>query len=94
MGAAVDVMAFDEQGQAVTYERKIEICARAYRLLTRQAGFRAEDIIFDVNILAIGTGLEEHNNYNLELKQAIAYNCLQIQNRRFRISISGNGGYC
>ena len=66
-------MAFDEQGQAVTYERKIEICERAYRLLTRQAGFRAEDIIFDVNILAIGTGLEEHNNYAVDFIRAIAW---------------------
>mgnify|MGYP002550941030 CR=1 FL=1 len=73
LGAAVVVMAFDEQGQAVTYERKIEICERAYRLLTRQAGFRAEDIIFDVNILAIGTGLEEHNNYAVDFIRAIAW---------------------
>lgn len=72
LGAAVVVMAFDEQGQAVTYERKIEICERAYRLLTRQAGFRAEDI-FDVNILAIGTGLEEHNNYAVDFIRAIAW---------------------
>ena len=73
LGAAVVVMAFDEQGQAVTYERKIEICGRAFRLLTRQAGFQTEDIIFDVNILAIGTGLEEHNNYAVDFIRAVAW---------------------
>ena len=60
-GAAVVVMAFDEQGQADTVERKVEICERAYRLLIEQAGFEPEDIIFDPNILAIATGMEEHN---------------------------------
>src|SRR4029079_19386411 len=59
-GAAVVVMAFDEEGQAVTVERKIEICKRAHRLLTEQAGFPSEDIIFDANILTVGTGIEEH----------------------------------
>lgn len=73
LGAAVVVMAFDEQGQAVTYERKIEICARAHQILTRKAGFRPEDIIFDVNILAIGTGLEEHNNYAVDFIRAVAW---------------------
>ena len=73
LGAAVVVMAFDEKGQAVTYERKIEICRRAYHLLTRKAGFRPEDIIFDVNILAIGTGLEEHNNYAVDFIRAVAW---------------------
>lgn len=73
LGAAVVVMAFDEQGQAVTYERKIEICQRAYRLLTGKAGFRAEDIIFDVNILAVGTGLEEHNNYGVDFIRAVGW---------------------
>ena len=62
-GAAVIVMAFDEQGQADTAERKVEICRRAYRILTEQVGFRPEDIIFDPNIFAIATGIEEHNNY-------------------------------
>lgn len=62
-GAAVVVMAFDERGQADTYERKIEICARAYRLLTEKAGFPPEDIIFDPNILTVATGIEEHNSY-------------------------------
>jgi 5-methyltetrahydrofolate--homocysteine methyltransferase len=66
-GAAVIVMAFDEQGQADTYERKVEICTRAYRILTEQVGFPPEDIIFDPNIFAVGTGLEEHAGY------AVAY---------------------
>ncbi|MDE6450717.1 MAG: dihydropteroate synthase, partial [Odoribacter sp.] len=73
LGAAVVVMAFDEQGQAVSYERKIEICKRAYRLLTEETGFRPEDIIFDVNILAIGTGLEEHNHYGVDFIRAVAW---------------------
>jgi 5-methyltetrahydrofolate--homocysteine methyltransferase len=62
-GAAVIVMAFDEQGQADSFERKIEICQRAYRLLTEEAKFPPEDIIFDPNIFAIATGIEEHNEY-------------------------------
>ncbi|HXZ66455.1 MAG TPA: methionine synthase [Streptosporangiaceae bacterium] len=62
-GAGVVVMAFDEQGQADTVERKVEICARAYDLLTQQAGFAPEDIIFDPNVLAVATGIEEHNSY-------------------------------
>ena len=62
-GAAVIIMAFDEKGQADTYERKIEICCRSYNLLTIQAGFSPEDIIFDPNIFAVATGLEEHNEY-------------------------------
>jgi 5-methyltetrahydrofolate--homocysteine methyltransferase len=62
-GAAVVVMAFDERGQAETAERKFEICRRAYRLLTEQAGFPPEDIIFDPNIFAVATGIEEHNDY-------------------------------
>ena len=69
-GAAVIVMAFDEQGQADTADRKVEICTRAYRLLTEQAGFPPEDIIFDPNIFAIGTGIEEHNNYAVEFIEA------------------------
>lgn len=69
-GAAVVVMAFDEQGQADTYERKIEICERAYHLLTEKANFPAEDIIFDPNILAIGTGIDEHNNYGVNFIKA------------------------
>ena len=62
-GAAVVVMAFDERGQADTYERKIEVCERAYRLLTERIGFPAQDIIFDPNVLTVATGIEEHNNY-------------------------------
>ena len=70
MGAAVVVMCFDEQGQATSFERRIEIAERAYTLLTRQVGFRAEDIIFDPNILAIATGMEEHDNYALDFIKA------------------------
>ncbi|BCJ77136.1 5-methyltetrahydrofolate--homocysteine methyltransferase [Catellatospora sp. IY07-71] len=62
-GAGVVVMAFDEQGQADTVERKVEICARAYDLLTQQAGFAPEDIVFDPNVLAVATGIAEHNGY-------------------------------
>ncbi|MGE5679465.1 MAG: methionine synthase [Bacillota bacterium] len=69
-GAAVIVMAFDEQGQADTLERKIEICRRAYRILTEEIGFPAEDIIFDPNILTIATGIEEHNNYAINFIEA------------------------
>ena len=70
LGAAVVVMCFDEQGQATTYERRIEIAARSYRLLTEQAGIAPEDIIFDPNILAIATGMEEHNAYALDFIRA------------------------
>jgi 5-methyltetrahydrofolate--homocysteine methyltransferase len=69
-GAAVIVMAFDEQGQADTAERKVEICRRAYRILTERVGFAPEDIIFDPNIFAIATGIEEHNNYALDYIEA------------------------
>jgi 5-methyltetrahydrofolate--homocysteine methyltransferase len=69
-GAAAIVMAFDEKGQADTFERKVEICRRAYELLTRQVGFPAEDIIFDPNIFAIATGIEEHNNYAVDFINA------------------------
>ncbi|HEV3261009.1 MAG TPA: methionine synthase [Gemmataceae bacterium] len=70
-GAAVVVMAFDEQGQAVTAERKVAICARAHKLLTEQLGFASSDIIFDANILTVGTGIEEHNNYAVEFIEAV-----------------------
>jgi 5-methyltetrahydrofolate--homocysteine methyltransferase len=70
-GAAVVVMAFDEEGQAVTVDRKVAICGRAFDLLTKKAGFPAEDIIFDVNILTVGTGIEEHNNYAVEFIEAV-----------------------
>ncbi len=69
-GAAAVVMAFDEQGQADTYQRKIDICARAYRLLVDELGFAAEDIIFDPNIFAIATGIEEHSNYAVDFIEA------------------------
>lgn len=69
-GAAVVVMAFDEQGQATTFERKIEICSRAYRLLTERVGFAARDIIFDPNILTIATGIAEHDKYALDFIRA------------------------
>ncbi|GLS29719.1 methionine synthase (B12-dependent) [Mesorhizobium albiziae] len=69
-GAAVVVMAFDEQGQADTQARKVEICTRAYRLLTEQAGFPPEDIVFDPNIFAVATGIEEHNNYGVDFIEA------------------------
>ena len=69
-GAAVVAMAFDEKGQADTFERKIEVCAREYKLLVEKAGFQAADIIFDPNILAIATGIESHNNYALDFIRA------------------------
>jgi 5-methyltetrahydrofolate--homocysteine methyltransferase len=69
-GAAVVVMAFDEQGQADTFERKTQICARAYKILTEQVGFPPEDIIFDPNIFAIATGMEEHNGYGVAFIEA------------------------
>src|SRR5258706_14843518 len=69
-GASVIVMAFDEKGQADTKQRKIEICAKAYKILTEQVGFDPQDIIFDPNIFAIATGLEEHNNYGVDYIEA------------------------
>lgn len=69
-GAALVVMAFDEEGQATTYERRIAICERAYRLLTERIGFPAEDIIFDPNILTIATGMSEHDSYALDFIRA------------------------
>ena len=69
-GAAVIVMAFDEQGQADTKQRKIEICQRAYHILTTQVGYKPQDIIFDPNIFAVATGLEEHNNYGVDFIEA------------------------
>jgi len=71
-GAAVVVMAFDEQGQADTVERKVEICKRCYRLLTETVGFPAEDIIFDPNIFAVATGIEQHDRYALDFIEATA----------------------
>ena len=69
-GAAAVVMAFDEDGQADTYERKVEICTRAYNVLVDKVGFPPQDIIFDPNIFAIGTGIEEHNNYAVDFIEA------------------------
>lgn len=69
-GAAVIVMAFDEQGQADNYERRIQICERAYTILVKEIGFPAEDIIFDPNVLTVATGIEEHNNYAVDFIEA------------------------
>ena len=84
-GAAVVVMAFDEQGQADTVERKVEICTRAYKLLTEKIGFPPEDIIFDPNIFAVATGIEEHNGYGIAFIEATR----QIKERHPLVHISG-----
>ena len=84
-GAAVVVMAFDEFGQAVTADRKFEVCARSHHILTKETGFPEEDIIFDPNILTIGTGMEEHNNYALEFIEATR----KIKNAFPRSHVSG-----
>lgn len=73
LGAAAVVMAFDEKGQADSYERKIEVCGRAYRILTGEVGFNPYDIIFDPNVLAVATGIEEHNNYAVDFIRATAW---------------------
>ena len=73
LGAAVVVMAFDENGQATTFERKIEVCGRAYELLTKKVGFAPYDIIFDPNILAVATGIEEHAAYGIDFIRACAW---------------------
>jgi len=72
-GAAVIVMAFDEEGQAVTFERKTEICKRAYRILTEEINFHPSDIIFDPNVLTIGTGMDEHNNYAIDFINTVKW---------------------
>ena len=72
-GAAVVVMAFDEKGQADTFTRKAEICTRAYKILTEQVGFPPEDIIFDPNVFAVATGIEEHNNYGVDFLNAVEF---------------------
>ena len=72
-GAAVVVMAFDEKGQADSYERRIEICSRAYEILTQKVGILPHDIIFDPNVLTIGTGIEEHNNYAVDFITAVKW---------------------
>ena len=84
-GAAVVVMAFDEKGQADTKERKVEICCRAYDILVNQVGFPAEDIIFDPNIFAVATGIEEHNNYGVDFIEATR----EIKARCPHVRISG-----
>ena len=73
LGAAVIVMAFDEKGQADTYERKIEVCARAYRLLVDEVGFNPHDIIFDPNVLGHSHGMEEHDNYAVDFIRATGW---------------------
>jgi 5-methyltetrahydrofolate--homocysteine methyltransferase len=84
-GAAVVVMAFDEKGQADTLERKVDICSRAYRILTEEVGFAAQDVIFDPNILTVATGIEEHNNYAVSFIEAAR----QIKNRLPLAKVSG-----
>ena len=84
-GAAVVVMAFDEQGQADTKDRKVEICSRAYKILTEQVGFPPQDIIFDPNIFAVATGIEEHNNYGVDFIEATR----EIRKRMPLVHISG-----
>ncbi|WP_372521968.1 methionine synthase [Sulfuricaulis sp.] len=84
-GAAVVVMAFDEKGQADTRQRKIEICARCYGILTEKLGFPPEDIIFDPNIFAVATGIEEHNNYAVDYIEATH----EIKQRLAHVLISG-----
>ncbi len=73
LGAALVVMAFDEEGQATTYQRKIEICARAWKLLRDELDFKASDIIFDVNVLSVGTGIEEHADYGKDFIEAVRW---------------------
>lgn len=73
LGAAVIVMAFDENGQADSFDRKIEVSRRAYRLLTDKCGFKGEDIIFDVNVMAVATGLEEHSRYGIDFIDAVRW---------------------
>jgi 5-methyltetrahydrofolate--homocysteine methyltransferase len=72
-GAALVVMAFDEQGQADSYIRRIEICKRAYDILTKQIDFPPQDIIFDPNVLTVATGIEEHNSYALDFIKSVAW---------------------
>ncbi len=84
-GAAVVVMAFDEAGQADTVERKVEICSRAYGLLTEEVGFPPEDIIFDPNVFAIATGIEEHNGYAVAFIEA----CRELKQRHPHSHVSG-----
>ena len=96
-GAAVIIMAFDEQGQADTLERKVEICTRSYRILTDKLGFPPQDIIFDPNIFAVATGIEEHNNYAVDfieatriIKQTLAYTMVSGGVSNVSFSFRGN----
>lgn len=73
LGAAIIVIAFDEEGQATTYDRKVEICRRAYSLLTSKVGVRPCDIIFDVNVLPVGTGIPEHSRYGIDFIEAVRW---------------------
>jgi 5-methyltetrahydrofolate--homocysteine methyltransferase len=84
-GGAVVVMAFDEEGQAVTADRKLAIAERAYRILTEEVGFPPEDVIFDPNILTVGTGIEEHDTYALEYLGAVR----RIKERFPGVKVSG-----
>ena len=84
-GAAVVVMAFDEKGQADSYQRRIDICKRAYDILTNEVGFPPEDIIFDPNVLTIATGIEEHNNYAIDFIEATRW----IKNNLKHAKVSG-----
>jgi 5-methyltetrahydrofolate--homocysteine methyltransferase len=87
-GAAVVVMAFDEQGQAATYEDKIRICERAYRILVDEVGFEPEDIIFDPNILTVATGMEEHNNYAVDYINATRWIKANLPNAKVSGGVS------
>lgn len=87
-GAALVVMAFDEQGQATSFERKIEVCQRAYRLLTEQLNFPAEDIIFDPNILTIATGISEHDTYALDFIRATEWIHANLPNAKVSGGVS------
>src|SRR5205814_10273182 len=87
-GAAVVVMAFDEQGQAATYAEKIRICERAYRILTDEIGFPPEDIIFDPNILTVATGMEEHNNYAVDFINATRWIKANLPNAKVSGGVS------
>jgi 5-methyltetrahydrofolate--homocysteine methyltransferase len=95
-GAAAVVMAFDEQGQAASYEEKIRICERAYRILVDEVGFRPEDVIFDPNILTVATGMEEHNNYAVDFINATRWikanlPCAKVSGGVSNISFSFRG---
>ncbi len=87
-GAAVIIMAFDEEGQADSFERKIEICSRAYKILTEEVGFPAEDIIFDPAVLTVGTGMKEHDRYGLDFIEVCAAIKKQLPHARISAGVS------